>query len=282
MVAFRDVKHCSFGVVCFDVDGLAFSSYGHLPLECSLRRVSAYALNSALIFAHEVVGSSSDKIFEFFVPTSPFFSYPYRRLHDMEIKNFSLLVSIQSLSTVFTGLRSESDGFKAAVLLTRQMPVNLTFPNFHSVAKARSQITQSLSSECDEEWLSSAPTCTKLLFPDVASAHVIGALDLKTWVVQIITGHCALNAHQYRFGFLADPACRCDDQSESVEHFLFVCPLYDRAGFKTQSLAELSQWPPPLHSIFLRVLSCGLNSRVLFLEAKGFFLAVLTLGHLSL
>jgi hypothetical protein len=121
-----------------------------------------------------------------------------------------------------------------------------------------------------------------LLVPDVASAHVIGALDLKTWVVQIITGHCALNAHQYRFGFLADPACRCGDQSESVEHFLFVCPLYDRAGFKTKSLAELSQWPPPLHSIFLRVLSCGLNSRVLFLEAKGFFLAVLTLGHLSL
>jgi hypothetical protein len=39
----------------------------------------------------------------------------------MEIKNFSLLVSIQSLSTVFTGLRSESDGFKAAVLLARQM-----------------------------------------------------------------------------------------------------------------------------------------------------------------
>jgi hypothetical protein len=108
-------------VVCFNVDGLVFSSYGHFPLECSLRRVSAYALNSALLFAHEVVGSSSDRIFEFFVSTAPFFSYPNRRLHDMEIKNFSLLVSIQSLSTVFTGLRSESDGFKAAVLLARQM-----------------------------------------------------------------------------------------------------------------------------------------------------------------
>ena len=148
------------------------------------------------------------------------------------------------------------------------------------MAKARSLITQPLSSEWDEEWLSSAPTCIKLFFPDVASAQVIGALDLKHLMVQIITGHCALNAHQYRFGFLADPVCCCGDQSESVEHFFFVCPLYDRTGFKTQSMAELSQWPPQLHSI--PVLSCGLNSRVLFFEAKGFFLAVLALGHLSL
>jgi hypothetical protein len=38
-----------------------------------------------------------------------------------------------------------------------------------------------------------------------------------------------------------------------------------------------------LHCIpFLRALSYGLNSRALFLEAKGFFLAVLALGHLCL
>jgi hypothetical protein len=86
-----------------------------------------------------------------------------------------------------------------------------------------------------------------LFFLDVASAQVIGALDLKPWMVQIITVHCALNAHQYSFGFLTDPVCSCGDKSESVEHF--VCPLYDQAGFKTQSMAELSQWPPPLHSI---------------------------------
>ncbi|EFX65842.1 hypothetical protein DAPPUDRAFT_264146 [Daphnia pulex] len=81
------------------------------------------------------------------------------------------MASLAFSSYVFTGLRSESDGFKAAVLLARQMPGSLTFPNFHSVANARSQITQALSAEWEEEWLSSAPTCTKLFFPDVASAH---------------------------------------------------------------------------------------------------------------
>jgi hypothetical protein len=101
----------------------------------------------------------------------------YKEVYDMVLHLTSSFYSI--FSTVFPGLRSETDGFKAAVLLARQMPVSPTFPNFHSVAKARSQITQTLSSEWEEEWLSSAPTCTKLFFPDVASAQVIGALDLK-------------------------------------------------------------------------------------------------------
>jgi hypothetical protein len=55
----------------------------------------------------------------------------------------------------------------------------------------------------------------------------------------------------------------------------------DRAGFKTQSLAEISQWPPLLHFIPQSPILWAEFTRN-FLEAKGFFLAVLALGHLSL
>ena len=97
--------------------------------------------------------------------------------------------------------------------------------------------------------MSSGLSGTKAFFPDVASASVIRTLDLKPWMVHIITGHCALNVHQNRFGFLNDSHCRCGDPMETVEHFLFHCPLFDRSDFKTQSILETSQWPPPLSAI---------------------------------
>jgi hypothetical protein len=63
--------------------------------------------------------------------------------------------------------------------------------------------------------------------------------------------------------------------------------FFSSVPFMIEQVSKHSPWlrfpSGRLHCIpFLRVLYCGLNSRVLFLVAKGFFLTVLALGHLSL
>ena len=69
------------------------------------------------------------------------------------------------------------------------------------------------------------------------------------WMAQLVTGHCALNAHQFRFGFRADSICDCGATEETIEHFLFCCPLYDRTDLVACSLAAVNCWPPTLASI---------------------------------
>lgn len=43
------------------------------------------------------------------------------------------------------------------------------------------------------------------------------------------TGHIGLNKHLFRIKKVTSPGCRCGALEESVEHFLVVCPLYNRA-----------------------------------------------------
>jgi hypothetical protein len=70
-------------------------------------------------------------------------------------------------------------------------------------------------------------------------------------VTQILTGHCVLNAHQHRFGFVEDPSCSCGEPIESLNHFLFFCPTYNviRKVFRDISLEVYNIWPPELSMI---------------------------------
>ena len=67
-------------------------------------------------------------------------------------------------------------------------------------------------------------------------------------LLQLISGHCALNNHQYRFGFSLTPACRCGKTNETTTHFLFECSLFDNQRFNLKESVEANNvcWPPPL------------------------------------
>jgi hypothetical protein len=70
-------------------------------------------------------------------------------------------------------------------------------------------------------------------------------------ITQILTGHCLLNAHQHRFGFVEDPSCSCGEPLESLPHFLFFCPTYNviRKVFRDIALEVYNIWPPELSMI---------------------------------
>jgi hypothetical protein len=77
-------------------------------------------------------------------------------------------------------------------------------------------------------------------------------------VYQLISGHCALNGHQKRFGFSETTACLCGHDFDSVEHFLFECPRFCHERLSTliaalDGLPSIISWPPPLSSFPLHV-----------------------------
>jgi hypothetical protein len=50
--------------------------------------------------------------------------------------------------------------------------------------------------------------------------------NLSHQVIQILTGHSLLNAHQYFLKNVTLPSCKCSFPSESAQHFIFDCPMY--------------------------------------------------------
>ena len=65
-------------------------------------------------------------------------------------------------------------------------------------------------------------------------------------MAQFITGHCSLNVHQHRFGFTDDPGCECGASEETIEHFLFYCPIYERDDLVIVFLEVTGMWPSSL------------------------------------
>lgn len=251
VVILSEGERRSFGFVCCNMDGVVHSGHGQFSYEFSSQRAASYAVNQSLHFARQVASSSSNNIvFEFFVPNHSFvhFMLPNRKLSELEVENFSLIASLQDRSAMFVGLSSSSVGYREAEYLARRTSIPMK-PNLLTLEQLKTTIRQQVTSIWAEEWAQSTPSGTKSFFPDVASATNITKLGLKSGIAQLITGHCALNAHQHRFGFRDSPACPCGAPSETVEHFLFACPMFNRERLKNQSIRVTGVWPPTLAAI---------------------------------
>jgi hypothetical protein len=102
------------------------------------------------------------------------------------------------------------------------------------------------------EWAQSdTGKITRLFFPDVSSARTLLRRPLSSQITQILTGHCALRSHQFRFTFFDSPACECGYHEESVYQFLFHCPMFFRQGtfFRVVCSTASVAWPPELVAI---------------------------------
>ena len=61
----------------------------------------------------------------------------------------------------------------------------------------------------------------------------------NTYHTQIRTGSLQLNAYLYQTQRLSSPGCLCGHKSETLQHFIFHCPLFQ--DFRTKLLRQLSQ-----------------------------------------
>jgi hypothetical protein len=121
-----------------------------------------------------------------------------------------------------------------------------------SKADNKEHIERLLFSIWDREWSSSQKgETTRNFFPNVKAARILMTKRPSNKITQILTGHCLLNAHQHRFGFVEDPSCSCGEPLESLPHFLFFCPTYNviRKVFRDIALEVYNIWPPELSMI---------------------------------
>ena len=49
-----------------------------------------------------------------------------------------------------------------------------------------------------------------------------------TWLTRLRTGHSGLNEFLHRFNLIEEPQCSCTCGTESVRHYLLICPNYER------------------------------------------------------
>lgn len=116
-------------------------------------------------------------------------------------------------------------------------------------SRIKHAIRRSLEQAWRREWSESLQgDTTRSFFPYPECFIQLKVHNLPRQVIQILTGHSLLNAHQYHLKNTTTPACKCSFPSESIQHFLIDCPLhaFTRTTLISLCTSELGHWPPPL------------------------------------
>ena len=124
--------------------------------------------------------------------------------------------------------------------------------NVTTQAGRKGAIRKLLDETWSEEWRAAQNgAVTRAFFPTPACFRTLKHSTFPQQITQILTGHCYLNAHQFRFDFKSCPLCTCSNNAETVEHFLFVCKNFNSKRFHFKYLCEkvICQWPPPISKI---------------------------------
>ena len=103
--------------------------------------------------------------------------------------------------------------------------------------------------EWNIEWQSSqSGRITKSFFPSISHAAILNRVDVPYQLMQLFSGHCRLNFYLSRIKSIDSPLCPCGVENETIEHFLFHCPLFSvpRTRLKTRLENSIAVWPPPL------------------------------------
>jgi ribonuclease HI len=192
--------------------------------------------------------------------------------------------SLLNLSELFTihihwvKSHSSNEGNQFADMYARQTAQfqRNNSKKFLSWKDAKLKIASFYTALWKEEWkISSKGAVTRAFFPTPKDATILKHVHLTHELTQILTGHCRLGVYLHRISAAETSMCNCSTAAETVEHFLFYCPLYDtqrdilRASLSMRTL----HWPPPLRCF----VSCKQN-----IDALKTFIVTskrLDLGH---
>ena len=70
-------------------------------------------------------------------------------------------------------------------------------------------------------------------------------------LIQILSGHSRRRTFLHRIGVIEDDLCSCSLGPETIEHYLFDCPIFQthRTPLKNHCIRWLKTWPPQLNQI---------------------------------
>jgi hypothetical protein len=94
-------------------------------------------------------------------------------------------------------------------------------------SRIKKAVISTLEDLWSREWReSSQGSTTRLFFPSPRCFTQLRFKYPSQQVIQILSGHSLLNSHKYRLKLVSSPSCACTFPCESIQHFIFDCPLY--------------------------------------------------------
>ncbi len=250
-----------YGIVAADHDSVKSIANLTLPPCIDRHQANSLAINEALKLATDL--SASYTRLEIFLTSlsSLSFALSSRRLDQTDASSLLLLLNIQSQADIFYGIDPEAEGPKLASFWAMEpiqtiqpiqslafsyspMPISPTFSNKAIRAKIRSHSLP----KWNTVWQTShTGAITRLFFPDIYSTNILRGRDIDHLTIQILTGHSRLNGHLHRMKLIQHPACLCGAPIETVQHFLFSCPIFNPQ--RTDFTLATTDWPPSLSAI---------------------------------
>ena len=254
---FHEGTSAGFCIVATDATGIVDIQHGSLEVD-TIYQASSFALHKAILFVNQQQTIYSKA--EIFVPSLSTLSFinPVRLHSGLDSANLSLLVPIQNLINFYHGLNRNSAGYSLASFWARNRTAIVSTSFLSLRQKSKHEIESHLETLWNEEWVRSPnDEYTRSFFPNIKSARSLLTLTMDRATAQIVSGHSLLKSHQHRFGFVGNPSCECGYRSETIDHFLFSCPLFHshRSSFATTSLIPIHGHP--LSPLFLKIWICG-------------------------
>ena len=100
-------------------------------------------------------------------------------------------------------------------------------PHNKSDQQQRKVISNLIWEEWNSKWqIASAGGQTRQFFPSVPEKGQLTRLNPSPVMIQVLAGHCLLNEFLAKIKKVASPNCLCNIDTESIDHFLFNCPLH--------------------------------------------------------
>ena len=122
-----------------------------------------------------------------------------------------------------------------------------------SWSNAKHPLNHHLRQKWSSEWANenTSSLITKRFSPSIESSKILKFLKPTHQLIQVLSGHSRLHTFLHRIGVEQEDTCGCHQGPETLEHFLFHCPIFHthRIAFKNHCTSQFSTWPPPFHLI---------------------------------
>ena len=140
-----------------------------------------------------------------------------------------------------------ADHFARQSLFSQEYSIKYKVPLSHLRAKLKQNTKTILS----HKWENSIKARdTHEFIPSLPPPKHFINLEHNHKLTQVLTGHCRLNMYLNYIGVVENPACRCEEYVETVDHYLFCCKLENTNRVNTLIKSCFEQgipFPPPKH-----------------------------------
>ncbi|KAI9549941.1 hypothetical protein GHT06_006504 [Daphnia sinensis] len=185
---------------------------GALPVFTSDNMTNLFAMHRALVLTARAL--QSHEHVEIISPSTKLLSFLIlgKLVSSLQLNCLDSMVPIRHNTSFYVAQDlSSSYGLCLTRVICESSDIRHPVIELHQPKEVASAVASMLIKSLHErEWATGLnATTTRSFFPTVQSASMLLSAQLNCQLSQILSGHSALNSHQYRFKFRPSPACPC-------------------------------------------------------------------------